>query len=99
MRAGGAFGPRLHLALPHSPDMSSSSFDFSAASVAELARADARRALDEDVGSGDLTAALVPAGKRAVARVITRENAVLCGAPWVEAVLQQIAPQDRKSVV
>lgn len=72
-----------------------SRFDFSAASVAELARADARRALEEDVGSGDLTAALVPAGKRAVARVITRENAVLCGAPWVEAVLQQLEPQAR----
>jgi len=77
--------------------MSSSSFNFSAASVAELARADARRALQEDVGDGDLTAALVPAGKRAVARVITRENAVLCGAPWVEAVLSQLAPQARLS--
>lgn len=75
--------------------MSSSSFDFSAASVAELARADARRALQEDVGDGDLTAALVPAGKPAVARVITRENAVLCGTPWVEAVLRQLAPQAR----
>jgi len=72
-----------------------SSFDFSAASVADVAREDARRALQEDVGSGDLTAALVPAGKRAVARVITRENAVLCGAPWVEAVLKQLEPQAR----
>ena len=70
-------------------------FDFSAASVAELARADARRALQEDVGDGDLTAALVPAGKRAVARVLTRETAVLCGAPWVEAVLRQLEPQAR----
>ncbi|HNJ45169.1 MAG TPA: nicotinate-nucleotide diphosphorylase (carboxylating), partial [Ottowia sp.] len=33
--------------------------------IAALARADVRRALDEDVGSGDLTAALVPAGRRA----------------------------------
>ena len=72
-------------------------FDFSAASVAELARADARRALQEDVGAGDLTAALVPAGRRATARVLTRENAVLCGTPWVEAVLQQLEPQARLS--
>jgi nicotinate-nucleotide pyrophosphorylase (carboxylating) len=43
-------------------------------------------ALAEDVGSGDLTARLVPAGARATARVITRERAVLCGAPWVDAV-------------
>ncbi|MGR4871333.1 carboxylating nicotinate-nucleotide diphosphorylase [Variovorax sp. LARHSF232] len=70
-------------------------FDFSTASVAELARADARRALQEDVGAGDLTAALVPAGRRATARVLTRENAVLCGTPWVEAVLQQLEPQAR----
>ena len=68
-------------------------FDFSAASVAELARDDARRALQEDVGTGDLTAALVPAGRRVTARVLTRENAVLCGKPWVEAVLQQLEPQ------
>ncbi len=68
-------------------------FVFSAASVAELARADARRALQEDVGAGDLTAALVPAGRRVTARVLTRENAVLCGTPWVEAVLQQLEPQ------
>lgn len=61
--------------------------------MAELARADARRALQEDVGAGDLTAALVPAGRRVTARVLTRENAVLCGTPWVEAVLQQLEPQ------
>lgn len=71
------------------------SFDFSPASVAELASADARRALLEDVGPGDLTAGLVPDGKRAEARVITRENAVLCGAPWVEAVIRQIDPRTR----
>jgi nicotinate-nucleotide pyrophosphorylase (carboxylating) len=71
------------------------SFDFSPASVAELASADARRALLEDVGPGDLTASLVPEGKRAEARVVTRENAVLCGAPWVEAVIRQIDPKTR----
>ena len=43
-------------------------------------------ALAEDVGSGDLTARLVPATARGRARVITREAAVLCGAAWVDAV-------------
>lgn len=67
-------------------------FDFSAASVAQLARADAARALEEDLGAGDLTAGLVPAGARARARVLAREAAVICGAPWVEAALHQVDP-------
>ncbi len=44
-------------------------------------------ALLEDVGSGDLTGLLVPDGGRAKARVIVREDAVLCGAPWFEGVM------------
>ena len=44
-------------------------------------------ALLEDVGSGDLTGLLVPEGGRATARVIVREEAVLCGAPWFEGVM------------
>jgi nicotinate-nucleotide pyrophosphorylase (carboxylating) len=70
----------------------SSAFDFSPAAVAELARADAARALAEDVGAGDLTASLVPEGRRARARVLAREAAVICGAPWVEATLRQVDP-------
>lgn len=65
-------------------------FDFSPASVTQLARADVARALAEDVGAGDLTAALVPAGRRVRARVLARESAVICGAPWAEAALQQV---------
>ena len=48
------------------------------------------RALAEDVGSGDLTAALVPAGRTGRATVITREPAVLCGRPWVDEVFRQL---------
>ncbi|MDM0072767.1 carboxylating nicotinate-nucleotide diphosphorylase [Variovorax sp. J2P1-59] len=70
-------------------------FDFSRASVAELASTDARRALQEDVGDHDLTAGLVAPQRRATARVRTREAAVLCGAPWVEAVVRQLDPQAR----
>ncbi|WP_090318294.1 carboxylating nicotinate-nucleotide diphosphorylase [Duganella sp. CF517] len=44
-------------------------------------------ALFEDVGSGDLTGLLVPEGGRSTARVIVREEAVLCGAPWFEGVM------------
>lgn len=44
-----------------------------------------RQALTEDVGSGDITASLIPAASTARARVITRESMVLAGRPWVEA--------------
>ncbi|MCE7903300.1 MAG: carboxylating nicotinate-nucleotide diphosphorylase [Gammaproteobacteria bacterium PRO9] len=49
-------------------------------------------ALTEDIGSGDLTAALVPITQRAQARIITREAAVVCGQPWVKEVFRQLDP-------
>jgi nicotinate-nucleotide pyrophosphorylase (carboxylating) len=49
-----------------------------------------RRALAEDVGPGDLTAALIPADARAEAQVITREDAVLCGTAWFDEVFRQV---------
>jgi nicotinate-nucleotide pyrophosphorylase (carboxylating) len=48
------------------------------------------RALEEDIGSGDLTAALIPAGRTGRASVITREPAILCGVPYVNAVFAQL---------
>ena len=45
-------------------------------------------ALREDIGSGDVTAQLVPATQQVRGRVITREDAVLCGRPWVEQVFR-----------
>jgi nicotinate-nucleotide pyrophosphorylase (carboxylating) len=48
------------------------------------------RALDEDIGSGDITAQLIPEDKQATAVVICREAAVICGRPWVEEVFQQL---------
>jgi len=51
------------------------------------------RALEEDVGTGDLTAALVPADRDARATVITREPAVVCGRPWFDEVFRQIDPR------
>lgn len=53
---------------------------------------DVRRALEEDVGSGDLSAALVDPGRRARARIVCREPAVICGRPWVMETLRQAAP-------
>lgn len=68
-------------------------FDISSDAIVRLAQQDAARALDEDVGSGDLTAALVDSTRQARARVLLRENAVLCGQPWAQAALQALAPQ------
>jgi len=51
----------------------------------EQLMSDVARALEEDVGSGDLTAQLVPAAQTARARVITREAAVIAGRPWFDA--------------
>ncbi len=48
-------------------------------------------ALAEDVGPGDLTAALVDAGHRARASVVCREEAVLCGRAWFETVFHRLA--------
>jgi len=52
-------------------------------------------ALREDVGSGDLTAQLIPADRTARATVITREDAVLCGTAWFDEVFRQIDPRVR----
>lgn len=52
-------------------------------------------ALREDVGSGDVTARLVPAGQMARGRVIVRENAILCGKPWVLETFRQLDPTIR----
>jgi nicotinate-nucleotide pyrophosphorylase (carboxylating) len=70
-------------------------FDFSPDAVAALAQADAARALLEDVGAGDLTAGLIDPHRRARAHVLAREAAVICGAPWAQAALQQVDPDIR----
>lgn len=50
-------------------------------------------ALAEDVGGGDLTAALIPETAQAEATVISREDAVLCGTAWFDAVFRQLDPR------
>lgn len=49
-------------------------------------------ALDEDIGSGDITAGLVDSREHATATVITREAGVLCGRQFVDAVFSSIDP-------
>jgi len=50
-------------------------------------------ALAEDIGNGDLTAALIPESTQAEATVISREYAVLCGSAWFDAVFRQLDPR------
>ena len=50
------------------------------------------QALAEDLGNGDLTAALVPEHAAARARVIVREAAILCGLDWFNEVFHQLDP-------
>ncbi|WP_114418708.1 carboxylating nicotinate-nucleotide diphosphorylase [Marinospirillum perlucidum] len=47
-------------------------------------------ALQEDVGSGDITAQLIPEDRFSQARVITRQEGVFCGGPWVREVFRQL---------
>ncbi len=49
-----------------------------------------RAALHEDVGSGDITASLIAQDTQASATIITREEGVLCGRPWVDAVFAEL---------
>ena len=58
--------------------------------LASAIRDDVERALAEDIGTGDLTASLVPASEQAHARVVTREPAVLSGIAWFEECFHQI---------
>ncbi len=48
-------------------------------------------ALAEDIGSGDLTASLIPADKELVATVVSREPAILCGMQWFERCFQTLS--------
>ncbi len=55
--------------------------------------ANVRAALAEDIGSGDITAQLIPAERMAQARIITREAATICGTAWVDEVFRQLDPR------
>ena len=50
------------------------------------------RALAEDLGDGDVTAALINSAQQAKATIITRQSATIAGAPWVNEVFRQVDP-------
>lgn len=56
-------------------------------------QANVQAALDEDIGSGDITASLIQEAAVAEARILTREDMILAGRPWVEAILQKVDPR------
>jgi nicotinate-nucleotide pyrophosphorylase (carboxylating) len=60
------------------------------AALARAFEANLLAALLEDVGPGDLTGELVPSDSIVTARVIVREAAVLCGAPWFEGIMKSL---------
>lgn len=49
-----------------------------------------REALTEDIGTGDVTASLIPENRQAQAHVLSREPAVLCGMAWFDAVFAEL---------
>jgi nicotinate-nucleotide pyrophosphorylase (carboxylating) len=58
----------------------------------EIVTQDVTRALAEDVGPGDLTARLVPADRAANARLMTRQDGVLCGTEWFNRTFEELDP-------
>lgn len=58
----------------------------------EAVTRDVTRALTEDVGTGDLTARLIPHDKTAHARLMTREDGVLCGVEWFNRTFEELDP-------
>ncbi len=65
------------------------------AALATAFEANIQAALTEDIGTGDVTGKLVPEDEWVKARVVVREAAVLCGAPWFEGVMTQLDPRIR----
>jgi len=61
--------------------------------VTQTLTQDVRNALTEDVGSGDITARLIPTSTLAEARVISREPAIMCGSAWFNEVYRQLDPK------
>ncbi|NEV62011.1 carboxylating nicotinate-nucleotide diphosphorylase [Thiorhodococcus minor] len=76
----------------HSPDPTDLQ---SVLPTADVIAAQVSAALAEDLGDGDLTAQLLPADQRSRAKLITREDAVLAGRAWADAVFRALDPDVR----
>ena len=64
-------------------------------SLSQAITRNVRDALTEDLGTGDWTAQLVPEDRQGHAKLIVRQEAVLCGVAWFEAIVHQLDPQAR----
>lgn len=58
--------------------------------INQLNMLDVKPLLEEDIGSGDITAAIIPVTTQALAEVMTREDMILCGQPWFDAVFKHL---------
>lgn len=67
-------------------------FKLSDAAFSDAVAQNVQAAIDEDIGTGDLTAQLIPASQTSNARIISREKAILCGIPWVQQSFKLLAP-------
>ena len=65
-------------------------YPYGSAAFESLVTTQVQASLDEDIGSGDLTALLVPASQSVTASMIARETAILCGKDWVNACFRLI---------
>ena len=74
------------------PSAAQAIFDSFGPALREALAANVAAAIAEDVGTGDRTGLLIPADRHARARVIVRENAVLCGTPWFDACMRAVDP-------
>lgn len=70
----------------------SSKFNQNLPNLSQSIFANVKAALAEDIGSGDITAMLIPSEQTATAVVITREDCVFCGRDWVTEVFAQLDP-------
>ena len=61
----------------------------------DIVALDVARALEEDIGTGDVSAQLIPADQTAHARIISRESAVLSGREWADATFRRVSPAVR----
>jgi nicotinate-nucleotide pyrophosphorylase (carboxylating) len=79
----------MSIAIKKSSNLKNNFMPFDADLAGALQR-NVASALAEDIGIGDLTGQLVPSDQRVTARVIVREQSVLCGAPWFDAVMMTL---------
>lgn len=63
---------------------------FKQAALAEHIQSSVQLALAEDLGNGDITAALIAEDSQSIAQIISREKAVFCGKPWCDQVFAQL---------